>query len=66
MLFPEAHIHLPVAFPVVGRRQERGCLACPVGMDPVQDQLMPFKQMNQNIPQVFVPLPVGFLFAGVP
>lgn len=72
MLFPESDVHVAIGFPRVGLGDERlagffaaidGCIV--VCGNPVQEELMPFVEVNINIAEVFVATPVAFSLFGV-
>jgi hypothetical protein len=62
MLFPESDIHLTVCFPVIRSRNKRLLFTLHIRRNPVQEELMPFVKMNENIPQIMVSFPMRFFF----
>ena len=62
MLFPERHIHVAVSLPVIGLRNKRPVVAPLICLHPGQQKLVPLVEMHENIPEIFVPFPVRFLF----
>ena len=61
VFLPKLHVHHRISLPVIGFRQKRLAFALTVGVDPIQQELVPLVQMHEYIAEVFVPTPMCFL-----
>ena len=66
MPFPESHIHVAIGFPGIRTWNKGLRISAFVGCNPAQKKLVPFVEMDIDIPDVFVTLPVVFLLFLIP